>query len=308
MIITVGAFDGFHKGHAELLDAARELAAETGQDWGVVTFDPHPEVFLGGLKGSLFTPREREAAGHALGIPHIFTLKFDDELRNLSPADFWLMLKRYLDERGMKIGGAVAGSDFTFGHDAAGTSGTLTEFCRAEGLPVRILRLKERGGAKYSSTAARRAVTDGDMRGAWDILGYPWFMISRVTCGNQRGREMGFPTANLELAKRKLIPCSGVYAAAAAFDGKWHPAALSVGDNPTFGDIEGTRAEAFIIGFSGDLYGREIELAVLERLRPMMKFESAAGLAARIEKDTETCAAVFGKETENDRFPLPPEL
>ncbi|MBQ9565000.1 MAG: riboflavin biosynthesis protein RibF [Synergistaceae bacterium] len=296
MILTIGAFDGFHRGHERLLEETRALAATTGQDWGVVTFQPHPGVFLGALSATLLTPRERDLLRRVLGVPHLLPLRFDKELRSLSPEEFWRRLKRAFGERGLSVGGVVVGQDFSFGRDGAGTAETLAELCREDGLRSKIVRLLERGGVRYSSTEARANVLAGDLRGAADILGYPWFLWSRVVSGDRRGRTMGFPTANLDLSERRVLPASGVYATALPIDGRWYAGALSLGNNPTFGDVNELRAEVFVLDFSGDLYGAELPVFFLDRLRPMTRFADAQSLAAQIERDAAQCREVFRQE------------
>ena len=314
MIVVTGSFDGFHRGHMKLLTAARDMAAEYGRegDGGVVTFDPHPRLFLGTVKAQLFTRTERGAIASALGIPHVITLKFDERLRALSPERFWEELKSSVRNEGSALSGAVMGKDFTFGMGAAGRPCDVESYCRAEGLPSMVLDLAVSGenGVRYSSTAARNAVSSGDMRGAAAILGYPWFVISRVVSGNRRGREIGFPTANLELDGKRLLPPDGVYAGAARVRDMLRPAAVSVGNNPTFGDISRPRVEVYITDFSGDIYGEYITVSFTERIRGMCRFDSPEALSAQIAEDVETCRGIFrGEKTENnDRYPLPPKL
>ena len=296
--LTIGAFDGFHRGHARLLEETRELAA--GGAWGVVTFHPHPGVLLGSLSATLFTLRERDLIRRLLGVPALLTLRFDEEVRDLSPGDFWRRLKRTFERGGLGVGGLVMGGDFRFGRGAEGTAADLAALCRDDGLPAKIVDLLEHGGVRYSSTEARRDILSGDVRRAAEVLGYPWFLWSRVVRGNRRGRTMGFPTANLDLSGTdggRTLPAPGVYAVALTIDGRWHAGALSVGDNPTFGDVHETRAEVFVLDFSGDLYGADLPVLLLDRLRPMTCFPDAGALAAQIERDVSHCREVFLAET-----------
>ena len=310
MIIAIGAFDGFHKGHMKLLTAARDIAR--GGDWGVVTFDPHPGVFLGNLKAPLFTRAEQRAIAKVMGVPRVVTLKFDERLRDLPPSQFWSELKLRIKDGGSALGGVVMGRDFTFGRDASGKTTDIEEYCREEGLLSRVLDLSisEKSRTRYSSTAARNAVARGDMRGAAAILGYPWFITSSVIKGDQRGRKIGFPTANLDLSERRLLPPDGVYAAAARVGDRLYPSAVSVGRNPTFGDIDSPRVEAHILDFGRDIYGEEITVSFIEQVRGIIKFDNTGELSERIAKDAGICRDIFDKEKKdnNDRYPLPPKL
>ena len=305
IILTIGAFDGFHKGHARLLDRAKELAAEdlTRQtEWGAVTFQPHPGVFMGALRGALFTPWERELIRRALGVPHLFALRFDQNLKKLSPQDFWEGLKDVFASNGFEIRGVVMGRDFRFGHDQAGTAETLEAICHEEGLAASIVDLLGRDGLRYSSTEVRSDLAEGKVRRAWDALDYPWFLWSRVGHGDRRGRKLGFPTANLALPKNKLLPAPGVYAVVAALsleDGSviWKPGALSLGDNPTFKKDNKIRAEVFLLDFEGRLYGADLLVLLLDRLRPMRPFPDASALAEQIAQDVSQCREIYGAET-----------
>ena len=289
MIITIGAFDGFHLGHARLLEEARRLAGPAGKSWGAVTFHPHPGVFLGFLGATLFTERERELIRRLLNVPHLAILQFDQALQELSPEAFWRRLKAAFRRRGMRIDGVAMGQDFRFGLNQEGTVEALSLLCRTERLPAVVLDLLEHGRTRYSSTEARGAVASGDVRRAAEVLGYPWFLWSRVVRGDQRGRTLGFPTANLELPVGKLLPAPGVYAATLPIEGRWHAGALSVGDNPTFGDVHETRAEVFVLDFEGDLYGDALPVLLLDRLRPLQRFQDGEALARQIGRDVAQC-------------------
>ena len=303
MIVTIGAFDGFHQGHAGLLARARELDGAHGAEWGAVTFHPHPGILMGALKGTLFTSCERELLRRVLGVPHLFILRFDQALKQLSPEDFWERLKTVFRANGFEIGGVVMGRDFRFGLGQAGTAETLEALCREEGLAASIVDLLSRGGRRYSSTEVRAAVAAGEVRPAREALGYPWFLWSRVGHGDRRGRTLGFPTANLELPGGKLLPALGVYAAAVALPapfpggggGKtaWRPGALSIGDNPTFKDDHRIRAEVFVLDFEGDLYGANLPVLLLDRLRSVRPFPDAPALARQIKRDAAQCRDVY---------------
>lgn len=283
-ILAIGAFDGFHRGHARLLERARDLAALLDEDWGAVTFEPHPGVFLGKLDATLFTLRERELIRRVLRVPRLLVLNFDEEVRDLSPADFWRRLRGTFP-----VGGVVVGRNFRFGRGQEGTAEALLSLCRDDGLPAEAVELLTCGGLRLSSTEVRRAVMEGDAALAAKVLGFPWFFWGAVVHGDRRGHELGFPTANVDLSKALTRPGEGVYAALVPIGGRWHCGALSVGGNPTFRDVRETRAEVFLLDFEGDLYGRDLPVFLIRRLRPMVRFPDAQALAAQIAQDVDRC-------------------
>lgn len=301
MILTIGAFDGFHRGHALLLERAGALAASRRTDWGVVTFEPHPGVFLGKPGATLFTSGERELIRRVLKIPRLFVLRFDRELQELSPETFWRRLKATFN-----VEGVVMGRDFRFGRDAAGTAESLRAMCQADGLPAEILDLASRGGVRCSSTEVRRSLLAGDAAHAAEILGFPWFFRGPVVHGDQRGRTMNFPTANVDLSAVGTRPGDGVYAAAVLVQGEWRCGALSVGSNPTFADAapggpqaeSASRVEVFLLDFQGELYGQDILVFLLKQLRPMIRFAGAAELSEQIARDVLRCRDIFRGEME----------
>ena len=173
MILVLGAFDGFHRGHVRLLGRARSMARSMGTDWGVATFSPHPGLVLGTMRSTLFNSGEWELIRCVLGIPHLIVLPFDERLRNLSPRDFWVELKRLTD-----VEGIVVGRDFRFGFEGRGSASLLESFCREDGAAFFAEDLLEgEGGGKISSSAIRGRVRRGDVSGAAADLGYPWFRL-----------------------------------------------------------------------------------------------------------------------------------
>ncbi len=290
MLITVGAFDGFHKGHAELLRICREIS--DGDNWGVVTFDPHPSEFLGTHR-SLFTLEEKEFIRRVLNIPHMFVLKFDAELMRMTPENFWRSLRERLN-----VDGLVMGSDFRFGHGRAGNAESLRDMAIADGVKrVKIVPLLDK--KEYSSSTIRENVSAGKIHEAGKFLGYPFFMISRIIHGNERGRTIHFPTANLDVNGR-VIPAYGVYSAAVLVNGSWHCGALSIGNNPTFGDIHETRAEIHILDFHGDVYGEKLLTLILNRVRDIHTFENESALANQIGHDINECRKIY-REVMNEQ-------
>ena len=287
MLITIGAFDGFHRGHAELLRLCRENSH--GTDWGVVTFSPHPSEFMGYIH-PLFTLKERGMISRILGIPHMYVLKFDDALMNLSPSDFWRLLRNRLN-----VDGIVMGSDFRFGHGRAGNAESLRDMAYSDGVK-RVIIAPLLDKPEYSSSTIRDYIMAGNIGTAAELLGYPYFMVSSVIHGNERGRTMNFPTANLDINCGRVIPAYGVYSAGVWVNGSWHCGALSIGNNPTFGDIHSTRAELHILDFNEDIYGHEIITLILGRVRDIHTFADKGSLSLQIARDIDTCRDIFARE------------
>ena len=286
MIVTIGAFDGFHKGHAQLLRQCYELA--DGTDWGVISFHPHPH-----LPRPLFTLKERELIRRILGIPHMYFLEFSEALRRLPPYDFW----RLIHER-FEVDGLVMGRDFHFGLNRAGNADYLSRLARYDGVnKVVIADLFNK--TQYSSSRIRTLTQAGQVREAAELLGYPPFMISRILHGNARGRTMSFPTANLDISDR-TAPASGVYACAVCVDGELHCGALSIGTNPTFGDVMELRCEVHILEFEGNIYGQELGVFFLGRVRDIQDFAHKEELARQIGKDIDTCRRIFARSMRNE--------
>lgn len=276
-MVTIGVFDGVHLGHQSLIAHNLELARRLGLESVVVTFHPNPLEVLRPEIAPLRLcdlPRRIELIAQ-LGVELVEVLEFDADLAAMPAQDFIdTVLIKQLDARHV-----VIGHGFRFGNRALGTAETL----RAAGLVVDEFALVGEG-EPISSTRVRAAVTAGDVAAAARMLGRPHEVSGRVVEGQKRGRELGFPTANLSHHRLSAVPADGVYAGEALVDGRRHAAALSVGSNPTFGAQEQT-VEAFLLDFDGDLYGRAIRVGFLSRLRDMVAFESTDELVAQMRED-----------------------
>ena len=288
MIAVLGAFDGFHRGHAHLFEHAREMATSLGTEWGGVTFDPIPGYYMGMIENVLFSSRERELIQYTLGIPRLVVLKFDDELAHLSPERFW----QYLREQ-VSIDGIVIGRDFCFGHRRTGDAKMLERYCREAGVTFLLVDLLQHMNAKISSSAIRAEVEAGQCESAARELGYPYFILAKVGRGQGRGRKLGFPTANLDVPGIKLIPPEGVYAVAVLVEGAWRGGALSIGKNPTFDDVPDPRIEVFVLDYNGDLYDDSLLVFFLSYLRPQTQFKDVRQLSLQIERDVERARVTF---------------
>ncbi|MFF3115915.1 bifunctional riboflavin kinase/FAD synthetase [Kitasatospora sp. NPDC057904] len=286
-VVTIGSFDGVHRGHQLIIGRAVERARELGVPSVVVTFDPHPrEVIRPGSHPALLAPQARRAELIAgLGVDAVLVLPFTPELSQESPETF--VRQVLVDALHARV--VIEGPNFRFGHRAAGDVALLTELGRAAGFDVEVVDLQVSGaagaGEPFSSTLTRRLVETGDMAGAGEVLGRPHRVEGVVVRGAQRGRELGYPTANVETVAHSAIPADGVYAGWLTADGERMPAAISVGTNPTF-DGTARTVEAYAIDRVGlDLYGLHVAVDFLAYLRGMEKFDSIEALMVRMADD-----------------------
>ncbi|GAA1679189.1 bifunctional riboflavin kinase/FAD synthetase [Streptomyces yatensis] len=286
-VVTIGSYDGVHRGHQLIIGRAVARARELGVPAVVVTFDPHPsEVVRPGSHPPLLATHQRRAELMAgLGVDAVLVLPFTTEFSRLTPADF--VAKVLVDKLHARV--VVEGPNFRFGHKAAGNVAFLRELGTTYDYEVEVIELYEHGaaggGEPFSSTLVRRLVAEGDVAGAMEVLGRPHRVEGVVVRGAQRGRELGFPTANLETPPHTAIPADGVYAGWLTAQGEAMPAAISVGTNPQFDGTERT-VEAYAIDRVGlDLYGLHVEVDFLAYLRGQEKFDSIEALLERMAVD-----------------------
>ncbi|MGW5739419.1 MULTISPECIES: bifunctional riboflavin kinase/FAD synthetase [Streptomyces] len=286
-VVTIGSYDGVHRGHQLIIGRAVERARELGIPAVVVTFDPHPsEVVRPGSHPPLLAPHHRRAELMAeLGVDALLILPFTTEFSKLSPADF--VVKVLVDKLHARL--VVEGPNFRFGHKAAGNVAFLTELGATYDYEVDVIDLfvsgAAGGGEPFSSTLTRRLVAEGDVEGAAEILGRPHRVEGVVVRGAQRGRELGYPTANVETLPHTAIPADGVYAGWLHAQGEVMPAAISVGTNPQFDGTERT-VEAYAIDRVGlDLYGLHVAVEFLAFVRGQAKFDSIDSLLVAMADD-----------------------
>lgn len=289
MIYALGAFDGFHLGHQSLLDRARERG-NNGCGWGVMTFENHPRSLFSDNFKTLFTTEERDLIGAYLGVRHMVKLPFDRMLANMSPESF----ADFLAGRG-SISGFVVGANFRFGRARTGTPEILAEICAGRGWSLDLMPQLLLDGEIVSSTAVRESLLRGQVGRAARFLGYPFVISGKVIKGDGRGRTLGFATANLAVNNRKIYPARGSYAGFTFIGGKWFPVALNIGFNPTFDLARRLRCEAHIIGFSGDIYDRDIYVFVFAKNRDEIRFENENALKLRLEHDVRDIGGVAGE-------------
>lgn len=289
MIYALGAFDGFHVGHQSLLAKARERGEQLGVGWGVITFESHPRALFSDHFKTLFTSWERDVIAAYLGVRAMVKLPFDRMLADMSPEEF----ADFLGLHG-SVSGLVIGGNFRFGKARTGTPEILAEICARRGWSLDLLPPRMIDGETVSSTAVREFLLRGQVEHAVRFLGYPFMISGKVIKGDGRGRTLGFATANLVVNNKKIYPARGSYAALACVGGAWYPVALNIGFNPTFDLARRLRCEAHVIGFDGDLYGRELCVFVFAKNRDEMKFNGEHALKARLIQDVEDIGNIAG--------------
>lgn len=281
--LTIGNFDGVHRGHLALLRRLREIADREGTPAAVMTFDPHPAAVVSsrGAPPPLVWPERRTELLAEAGIDFAIVLPSTPALFRTSARDFFHDLLRGR----LAIRAIVEGPDFRFGHDREGDVRLLADWCDDHGIHWEIVPPVEHGGLPISSSRIRQAIRAGRVDQAEEMLSRPFATIGTVVHGAGRGAALGYPTANLQ-DLRTVIPGPGIYAGLAKIDGNTYAAAISIGGNPTFGE-ELIKFEVFLCDFSGDLYGRELEIVFLQRLRDVLRFDSVAALLDRMALDVE---------------------
>jgi riboflavin kinase/FMN adenylyltransferase len=296
-VIAIGNFDGVHRGHQAVIDEAGRIAREHGTPWGVLTFEPHPRM--------MFTPEtppfritpfvDKARVIEEMGVDFMLVLHFDETLSRM-PADEFV--SRILVE-GIGARHIVSGFDFVFGHQRAGTA----QFLEAEGRKYGFGatgagKVVDEEGKVISSTRIREYLANGKPREAARLIGRPFELAGRVSGGDQRGRTIGFPTANLMLATTTQ-PAFGVYAVRAGIETEkgtvWHDGVANLGYRPTFGGTSPV-LETHIFDFADDIYGKHLRVALIEFLRPERKFDGIASLTAQIKTDSDQARALLAKE------------
>ena len=288
-VLTIGVFDGVHRGHRYLMDLLVREAAEKSLLAGVVTFRNHPaSVLRTDFKPSYLTHLdERLRLIRETGVDFVVPVTFDLDLSKLGARDFALLLQRRL-----RMAGMVLGPDFAMGRDRQGDPETLGVLGEDMGFSVKVVQLLDAGSEPVRSTAIRKAVVDGDVEGAADMLGRSFVATGKVVTGAGRGRALGFPTANLEMPADMAVPGDGIYATWAHLGDRRFMAATSIGTRPTFGVNERT-VEAFVLDFDGDLYGAELRLEFVERLRDEVTYDTVQALKHQVDLDVDQTRAVL---------------
>jgi len=291
--LTIGAFDGVHRGHQALIGDMVRRAHATGRAAVVLTFYPHPSVVLRGRRPAFYisTPEEKAEYLAALGVEAVVTHPFNQEVANITAADFVTRLVEHA-----RLSELWCGADFALGHNRQGD----VDFLRAEGeqrgFSVNVVEPVLIEGEVISSTRIRQALRDGAVEAVTRYLGRPFRLPGQVVEGAKRGRTIGIPTANLAVSEERAFPAVGVYACRAHLADGVQPAVTNIGYRPTFNSTEPRLViETHLLGFSGDLYGSTITLEFIARLRAEMKFPGVDALVAQIQRDIAEAREILEK-------------
>ncbi|TFH35428.1 MAG: riboflavin biosynthesis protein RibF [Anaerolineales bacterium] len=294
--LTIGSFDGVHIGHQALIKELVAQARESDEAAVVLTFFPHPSVVLRGRKPAFYinTPDEKADLLGKLGVDVVVTQPFDLDLSRVSAEDFLSQLCAQ-----SKFHHLWVGLDFALGHHRRGDRFFLEQEGKVRGFEVHVFEPVLVSGETVSSTRVREALRSGDVARVEQYLGRPFGMPGRVVRGAGRGRGLGFPTANLEIWEERAFPRTGVYACMAEVDGQDWKAVTNIGIRPTFDlDEVSPIIEAHLLGYSGDLYGKDIQLTFIARLRDERRFPNPQALMERIQIDIQRAEEILEGRSE----------
>lgn len=284
-VVTIGVFDGVHRGHAMLFATVVDRAKALGAAPAIVTFDPHPmEVIAPDRAPCVLTTLEQRLSlfeEHGFGTAVVLT--FDEELASHTPEEF---VRATLVEE-LHVARVVVGSDFRFGHGRAGDVSTLEDLGKTHGFEVEAIGLLADQGHRISSSDIRRFIAEGRVQDASALLGHPFRLAGVVVRGDARGRKLGFPTANLGPHPRSCLPGNGVYAGWWVVRDERLPGVINVGVRPTFGPSDRPLCEIHLLDFEGDLYGAEGEVEFTHFLRSEQRFEGVDALVEQVRRDAD---------------------
>jgi riboflavin kinase/FMN adenylyltransferase len=291
-VLTLGVFDGLHLGHQRIMETVVERARALHASPTVITFEPHPRAVLHPESAPplLQTFDQKIEALGVLGIEQTIVIHFDQKFAQIRARDF--LRDTAVDRLHAKE--VYLGRGFAFGHNREGHIDLLRAVSRDLGFfadEVSEVRLR---GRRISSSRIREHLLSGRVNLARRMLGRPYGVEGRVTRGAERGKQLGFPTANLH-PQNRVIPLGGVYITASLIDGQWRRSVTNIGTRPTFGDETGVAVESFVLDWSGDLYGDVVRVRFLHRLRPEQKFNSVADLRSQIEGDVSRARSYFNR-------------
>jgi len=297
-VVAIGNFDGIHKGHQVVINEAGSIARATGKPWAVMSFEPHPDaLFKPDCEPfRLSTMRTKAHMIEQLGVDELLVQHFDFAFAGLTAQAF---VEEVL-VKGLGASHVVAGYDFQFGQKRQGDCETLLHLGRDKGFGfTAVPKVVDEQGVVYSSTRVRDCLKAGDTRGAAHVLGRPFELEGRIEHGDQRGRQLGFPTANLHLVDF-LRPALGVYAMRAGLDEgsqtRWVDGVCNVGKRPTFDKGDDVVLEAHLFDFDADLYGKHLRVKLIERLRAERKFDGLDAIKTQIAIDCEKAKEILAKE------------
>jgi riboflavin kinase/FMN adenylyltransferase len=291
-VLAVGNFDGLHRGHMKIIDRVRRRAGERGGTPAAMTFEPHPPRVLRPDKAPplLMTKEQKLEALSRSGMQGVAVVSFTPELSLLDPEAF----VRTVLVDWLGVVEVWVGDNFLFGHDRAGTFNVLRTLGVRYGFRAEKIDPVRYKDFVVSSTRIRRLVSEGRVDEAGALLGHHYFIDGTVIRGAARGRELGFPTANIQTAN-ELVPPTGVYATTMTIDGVVHPAITNIGLRPTFGDVDHITIETHIFDMTRDLYDRVVRLSFVQRLREERAFPDVDALRAQIDADCRAARRLFGR-------------
>ena len=285
-VVALGTFDGLHRGHLDVIGTAKQEAEQTGAKLAVFTFSNHPLEWINPahVPVALVTPAVKLQLLENLGVDVLIDIPFNQLVADLLPQQFLERLSA------LNYSCLVVGENFTYGQRGVGNVYTLAASAQAMGFKLIVRKLVSNNGTIVSSTEIRRLITAGEVQQAAKMLGRSYSISGIVAHGNERGRLLGYPTANLELVDAHVaIPLGGVYAVRAYVDGGVYGGMANIGKNPTFGDVEKPRLETNIFGFSGDIYGKTLTIEFVQRIRGEVKFAGIDALKAQLAQDKLDC-------------------
>ena len=288
--VALGNFDGVHRGHREVIAGAVEAGKRLDAPVGVISFDPHPRRLFHPDEPAfrLMTTDQQARVLEAMGVDRFYLLPFDFEMANFSDRDFAL---KVLHE-GLGVRHVAVGFDISFGKGRTGSPALMKAYGEEMGFSVSVAEAVGEGAEKYSSTGVREALREGRPQDATAILGQPFAIEGVVRRGQQLGRTLGFPTANVFMIDY-VVPRLGVYATRTRLpDGRVVPGVANIGNNPTTGEVE-TRLEVWLFDFDEDLYGQVIETQLIAFLRPEEKFGSIDAMVEQIRVDERRARAIL---------------
>ena len=288
--LTIGVFDGVHRGHQEIIKKLVTGARANGAPAVVLTFEPHPASVLSGHEIKCLTlPDERAGLLGKFGVEAVITERFTRELSTVSAFDFMVRLKRQLGLQQLLIG-----YDFALGKGREGNAARLTEIGSELGYTVEVVSALSDKSGVISSTEIRKLIEVGNVAEAARLLGHPYSLHGPVIHGDARGRTIDVPTANISYAPDKMIPAKGIYACWGYLDGKRHRAAINIGTNPTFTpEKQSLNVEAHLLDFRQEIYGEDVRLEFVARLRDELKFDSVEKLLEQIWLDIENTKKIL---------------
>ena len=285
VVAATGFFDGVHAGHRAVLQVLKDTAREEGEESAVVTFWPHPRNVLQQDASTfrlLNTLEEKKELIYRFGIDNVYVVPFTKDFSQLSTTEF---MKEYLVDR-FHADTLIIGYDHRLGRSSTASREELAALAATVGLKTRIVEEVHCGDRKVSSTQIRNALAAGEVREAAGMLGYRYSLLGVVVAGNRLGRTMGFPTANMELYEPlKIVPANGVYAVEAEVLGQRHGGICNIGTRPTVGTGNARTIETNIFGFNDDIYGLDLRISFIERIRDEHRFSSMEDLRHQLEND-----------------------